>query len=155
MKWNGLANMPVVAEYTSTNLTDWTGPTVLVQGTNAANFYECPDVFKTANGTYLVYSEINNSDRDAVYTIRLNLANQKIYFNKDGSNSVQEINQVPMPRSDDGVYRIRIYNDQSVCVMYVNDHVAFTNRIYGMPNNPWRMACEHGSVTVNGLTVKN
>ena len=308
MEWNGSANMPVVAEYTSTNLTDWEGPTVLVQGTNAANFYECPDVFKTANGTYLVYSEINNSDRkvhylykpngasawtvpavdvldgkyfyagktaadpydryifgwcssyetpgvgdgvawggtlvthklyekaagtlaltvphkfltnfgtvgtlktretsgavtlsggtytmaenssvsfgrlkvknaieatvtassntdevfafsfvdnsdrDAVYTIRLNLANQKIYFNKDGSNSVQEINQVPMLRSDDGVYRIRIYNDQSVCVMYVNDQVAFTNRIYGMPKNPWRMACEHGSVTVSGLTVKN
>jgi beta-fructofuranosidase len=289
-------------------LTDWEGPTVLVQGTNAANFYECPDVFKTANGTYLVYSEINNSDRkvhylykpngasawtvpadnvldgqgfyagktaydgydryifawcdrrvgninenglawggtlvthklyekaagtlaltvphafltnfgtvgtlktretsgtvtlsggtytmaenssvsfgrlkvknaieatvtassntdevfafsfvdnsdrDAVYTIRLNLANQKIYFNKDGSNSVQEINQVPMPQSADGVYNIRIYNDQSVCVMYVNDQVAFTNRIYGMPKNPWRMACEHGSVTVSGLTVKN
>ena len=307
-KWNGSVNMPVVAEYTSTNLTDWTGPMVLVQGTNAANFYECPDVFKTANGTYLVYSEINNSDRkvhylykpngasawtvpafdvldgqgfyagktaydgydryifgwcdrrvgninenglawggtlvthklyekaagtlaltvphkfltnfgtvgtlktretsgtvtlsggtytmaenssvsfgrlkvknaieatvtassntdevfafsfvdnsdrDAVYTIRLNLAHQKIYFNKDGSNSVQEINQVPMPRSDDGVYNIRIYNDQSVCVMYVNDQVAFTNRIYGMPKNPWRMACEHGSVTVSGLTVKN
>lgn len=307
-KWNGSANMPVVAEYTSADLTTWTGPTVLVQGTNAANFYECPDVFKTANGTYLVYSEINNSDRkvhylykpngasawtvpavdvldgqgfyagktaydgydryifgwcdrragsinenglawggtlvthklyekaagtlaltvphafltnfgtvgtlktretsgtvtmsggtytmaenssvsfgrlkvknaieatvtassntdevfafsfvdnsdrDAVYTIRLNLANQKIYFNKDGSNSVQEINQVPMPRSADGVYNIRIYNDQSVCVMYVNDQVAFTNRIYGMPQNPWRMACEHGSVTVSGLTVKN
>jgi beta-fructofuranosidase len=308
MEWNGSANMPVVAEYTSANLTDWEGPTVLVQGTNAANFYECPDVFKTANGTYLVYSEINNSDRkvhylykpngasawtvpavdvldgqgfyagktaydgydryifgwcdrragsinenglawggtlvthklyekaagtlaltvphkfltnfgtvgtlktretsgmvtmsggtytmaenssvsfgrlkvknaiettvtassntdevfafsfvdnsdrDAVYTIRLNLAHQKIYFNKDGSNSVQEINKVPLLPSADGVYNIRIYNDQSVCVMYVNDQVAFTNRIYGMPKNPWRMACEHGSVTVSGLTVKN
>lgn len=307
-KWNGSANMPVVAEYTSADLTTWTGPMVVVEGTNAANFYECPDVFKTTNGTYLVYSEINNSDRkvhylykpngasawtvpadnvldgqgfyagktaydgydryifgwcdrrvgsinenglawggtlvthklyekaagtlaltvphkfltnfgtvgtlktretsgtvtmsggtytmaenssvsfgrlkvknaieatvtassntdevfafsfvdnsdrDAVYTIRLNLAHQKIYFNKDGSNSVQEINQVPMPRSADGVYRIRIYNDQSVCVMYVNDQVAFTNRIYGMPKNPWRMACEHGCVTVSGLTIKN
>ena len=67
MKWNGSANMPVVAEYTSTDLTDWTGPTVVVEGNNPANFYECPDVFKIGDRTYLVYSEINGSDRKVHY----------------------------------------------------------------------------------------
>ena len=307
MKWNGSANMPVVAEYTSTNLTDWTGPTVVVEGNNPANFYECPDVFKIGDRTYLVYSEINgsdrkvhylykpdngtwtvptidvldgqgfyagktaydgydryifgwcdrrsgntndgalawggtlvahklyrkddgtlgltvphtflshfnvertprlketmgtmvetdgayamsagsklsfgrlkqknaitatftassntneifgftlvdNSDQDAVYTIRLNLQNQKIYFNKDSrGGGMSEITQVPLPRSPDGKYHIRMYNDQSVCTLYVNDQVAFTNRIYGMPRNPWKIICEQGSVTMENLQWK-
>lgn len=307
MKWNGSANMPVVAEYTSTDLTTWAGPTVVVEGNNPANFYECPDVFKIGDRTYLVYSEINgsdrkvhylykpdngtwtvptidvldgqgfyagktasdgtdryifgwcdrrsgntndgalawggslvthklyrksdgtlaltvphtflphynvnrvprlkktsgtvsqsgstytmeagsslsfgrlkqknginvtftasnntneifgfsfvdNSDKDAVYTLRINLQNQKIYYNKDSrSGEVSEINQAALPHSDNGVYNIRIYNDQSVCVLYVNDEVAFTNRIYGMPRNPWKIICEQGSVTVQNLVWK-
>ena len=59
-----------------------------------------------------------------------------------------------MPRSANGEYNIRIYNDQSVCVLYVNDEVAFTNRIYGMPRNPWKMVCEQGTVTVSHLEWK-
>ena len=101
------------------------------------------------------FTFVDNSDKDAVYTVRLNLQNEKIYFNKDARNGgVTEINQVPLPRSANGEYNIRIYNDQSVCVLYVNDEVAFTNRIYGMPRNPWKMVCEQGTVTVSHLEWK-
>ena len=101
------------------------------------------------------FSFVDNSDKDAVFTVRLNLQNEKIYFNKDARNGgVTEINQVPLPRSANGEYNIRIYNDQSVCVLYVNDEVAFTNRIYGMPRNPWKMVCEQGTVTVSNLEWK-
>ena len=101
------------------------------------------------------FSFVDNSDKDAVYTVRLNLQDKKIYFNKDARNGgVTEINQVPLPRSANREYNIRIYNDQSVCVLYVNDEVAFTNRIYGMPRNPWKMVCEQGTVTVSHLEWK-
>ena len=113
--------------------------------------------FTASNNTNEIFgfTYVDNSDQDAVYTLRINLQNQKIYYNKDSrSGEVSEINQVALPHSDNGVYNIRIYNDQSVCVLYVNDEVAFTNRIYGMPRNPWKIICEQGSVTVENLVWK-
>lgn len=100
-------------------------------------------------------SFVDNDNTDARYTVRINLESQMIYFNKDlKAGGVSEINKMTLPRSGDGKYRIRVCSEQSVCVVYVNDHVAFTNRIYGLARNPLSIFCENGTVRMEDLKVK-
>ncbi len=91
------------------------------------------------------YSDGNNTR----YSFRLNLANQKLYLNKDvNGGGVTEISQIALPRTSDGVYNLKVFHEQSIIVVYVNDKIAFTNRIYNMARNPWSIFCENGSVEV-------
>ncbi len=91
------------------------------------------------------YSDGNNTR----YSFRLNLANQKLYLNKDvNGGGVTEISQIALPRTSDGVYNLKVVHEQSIIVVYVNDKIAFTNRIYNMARNPWSIFCENGSVEV-------
>ena len=50
-------------------------------------------------------------------------------------------------------YKIDIYTDNSVLVMYVNDNVCYTQRIYGIQKNCWSVNNYGGSVTVSDVTV--
>ena len=94
----------------------------------------------------------DNSDNNTRYSFRLNLANQMMYLNRDNKGGgVEELNQVPLPRSADGVYNLRIYQEQSVIVVYVNDQIAFTNRIYNQGRNPWSVFCDSGRVSLKGV----
>lgn len=96
------------------------------------------------------FSLRDNSNNDIRFSFRMNLADQKLYLNKDNKNgNVEEISQVSLPRSADGVYNLRIYHEQSIIVVYVNDKIAFTNRIYNISRNPWSVFCENGSVKVD------
>ena len=91
------------------------------------------------------YSDGNNTR----YSFRLNLANQKLYLNKDvNGGGVTEISQKALPRTSDGVYNLKVVQEQSIIVIYVNDKIAFTNRIYNMARNPWSIFCESGTVEV-------
>ena len=41
----------------------------------------------------------------------------------------------------------------STCVVYINDNVAYTNRIYGMQKNPWSINSYSGTVEVSAVKV--
>lgn len=56
----------VLAEYTSTNLTDWTSAGVFMT-MMWDRFYECPDLFKMGDWWYLVYSEQHDAIRRVQY----------------------------------------------------------------------------------------
>ena len=51
----------------------------------------------------------------------------------------------------DRVYHIDIYIDRSVFVLYINDQVCYTNRIYGLQNKPWTIRCYNGSVQITDI----
>ena len=53
----------------------------------------------------------------------------------------------------DNTYTIDIYTDNSVCVMYINDNVCWTNRIHGIQKNCWSVDCFNGTITVSDLSV--
>ena len=53
----------------------------------------------------------------------------------------------------DNVYNVTIFTDNSVCVVYINDNVAYTNRIYGIQKNPWSINSYSGTVDVSNLKV--
>ena len=49
------------------------------------------------------------------------------------------------------VYQVDIYIDRSVLVMYINDNVCYTNRIYGLSGKPWTIRCYNGSVQIANI----
>ena len=56
-------------------------------------------------------------------------------------------------RPADNIYNIDIYTDNSVLVMYINDTVCYTQRIYGIQKNCWSVNNYGGSVTVGDVKV--
>lgn len=108
---------------------------------------------KTANAVFGFSLRENSSNDDPRFSFRLNTATNQLYFNKDfktGStySGTQEISAVDLPAPVDGKYNLRIYQEQSICVVYVNDQVALTSRIYNISRNPWSIFCESGTVEV-------
>lgn len=52
--------------------------------------------------------------------------------------------EVRLPAAVNGEYKVTIVVENSVCVAYVNDEVALSNRIYAMAQNPWGIFAEDG-----------
>lgn len=94
------------------------------------------------------------------YTLRINAENEwnrKINFEEEGSEGRGFIGGIDGGRTfetpADGVYHIDIYTDNSVCVVYINDMYAYTNRIYGIQQNGWSINNYGGNITVSDLKV--
>ena len=81
-----------------------------------------------------------------------------VSFEQEGEGGIGYINSVGsyhFNRPADNVYHIDIYTDHSVVVMYVNDVLAYTQRIYGIEDNGWSINnySNTGSLTITDLSV--
>ena len=56
-------------------------------------------------------------------------------------------------RPENNEYNIDIYTDNSVLVMYINDIVCCTQRIYGIQKNCWSINNYGGSITISDVKV--
>jgi beta-fructofuranosidase len=74
---------------------------------------------------------------------------EKVY----GKGFINGIDSYGFDRPADNTYNIDIYTDNSVMVMYVNDKVCYTQRIYGIDKNCWSVNNYGGSVTVSNVKV--
>lgn len=89
--------------------------------------------------------------------------NPVVRFVKDAKEGAGEvvINEMPLLKSDvddwfeTTGYDITVITDNRLCVFYINDAYAFTNRIYGIEGNPWALFYESGSgeIQVSNLKV--
>lgn len=88
-------------------------------------------------------------NRREVYTVTFNITEAKLQLNKElrlaGSSEI--ITSVPLLLADNNEYKVTLFIENSICVLYVNDQIAFTNRIYKMSDNPWRIFSNDGTVT--------
>lgn len=86
-------------------------------------------------------------DRTNVYSIRFDLKKQRLVMSKDdltrGTTPSQTDVALTVPA--DKKFKIKIVTEKSVCVMYVNDKIAFSNRIDEMPENPWAIFTDKGT----------
>ena len=104
-------------------------------------------------------SLVRDTDADKYYTMVFNPENEnwrKINFEQEGAEGkgfVEGIDSYGFSRPADNVYHIDIYTDNSVMVMYVNDNVCYTNRIYGIQKNCWSVNNYGGSITVSDVKV--
>jgi len=78
----------------------------------------------------------------------------KLNFEQEGPGGMGFIPYIDgyfFDQPSDRVYNIDIYIDRSVVVVYINDNVCYTNRIYGVPAQPWTFRCYSGSVQVSAV----
>jgi len=113
--------------------------------------------FSLCRGT----SMISTADSSVYYTVVLNSENatqRKINFEERGEGGmgfVGYIDSYPFPKPEDNTYTIDAYTDNSVCVVYVNDKVCWTNRIHGIQKNCWSIDCLSGRIQVSDISVTN
>jgi beta-fructofuranosidase len=51
------------------------------------------------------------------------------------------------------LFNVKIILEKSLCVMYINDNVAFTNRISNMNQNPWMIFADEGTVKFSNIKI--
>ena len=121
-------------------------------------------------------SLVRSTDIDFYYTMVFNPENEnwrKINFEQEGyrivkvlkedgteeevkvngKGFVEGIDSYGFDRPSDNTYKIDIYTDNSVMVMYVNDNICYTNRIYGIQKNCWSVNNYGGSITISDVKV--
>jgi beta-fructofuranosidase len=72
---------------------------------------------------------------------------------EEGKGFIEGIDGYGFARPQDNVYKVDIYTDNSVLVLYINDNVAYTQHIYGIQKNCWSINNYGGSVNVSDLKV--
>ena len=70
-----------------------------------------------------------------------------------GKGFIEAVDGYIFDRPEDNVYNIDIYTDNSVLVMYINNAVCYTQRIYGIQKNCWSVDSYGGNVTVSNVKV--
>ena len=105
-------------------------------------------------------SLVRGTDSKKYYTMVVNPeegnAKRKINFEQEGEEGqgfVEGIDGNIFPRPADNTYKIDIYTDNTVMVMYINDNVCYTQRIYGITKNCWSINNYGGSVTISDVKV--
>ena len=80
-----------------------------------------------------------------------------LFMNKDtrnGGAGKTELNFTPLVVPTNRIFNVKIIIEKSICVVYINDNIAFTNRIYKMDQNPWTIFADQGTVKVNQLKIE-
>ena len=104
-------------------------------------------------------SLVRSTDDVPYYTMMIQPENdnwRKINFEQegvDGKGFIEGIDGYGFDRPADNTYKIDIYTDHNVMVMYVNDNICYTNRIYGIQNNCWSINNYGGSITISDVKV--
>lgn len=99
------------------------------------------------------------TDSEKYYSIIVNPESdtrRKLNFEEEGPSGIGFVNGIDSYTFNtpaDGIYHITVYTDNSVCTVYVNDNVAYTNRIYGTQKNCWSVNCYSGSIQVSDIRV--
>ena len=127
-------------------------------------------------------SFVRSTDPDYYYTLVVNPEEQdgddenirKVNFEQEGYRIVEEWSEEEQKmvekkvygkgfiegadgygfyRPENNEYNIDIYTDNSVLVMYINDIVCCTQRIYGIQKNCWSINNYGGSITISDVKV--
>ena len=78
----------------------------------------------------------------------------KVNFEQEGPDAMGFIPYIDgyfFSQPANNVYQVDIYIDRSVLVMYINDNMCYTNRIYGLSGKPWTIRCYDGSVQIANI----
>jgi beta-fructofuranosidase len=122
-------------------------------------------------------SFVRSTDPDYYYTLVVNPEEEnarKVNFEQEGYRIVEEWSEEEQKmvekkvngkgfiegadgygfyRPENNEYNIDIYTDNSVLVMYINDIVCCTHRIYGIQKNCWSINNYGGNITVSDLNI--
>lgn len=99
------------------------------------------------------------SDSELFYSIIVNPESEttrKINFEEEGgvgfiSNTDGYVFNTP----EDGVYDITIVTDNSIVTVYINDNVAYTNRVYTTAKNCWSINSYGGNISISDIKTSS
>ncbi len=104
------------------------------------------------------FSFARGTDSEKFYSMVMNPESdtkRKLNFEEEGGiGFVNGIDSYVFDTPADYVYNVTVCTDNSVCTVYVNDVLAYTNRIYGTQKNCWSINCYGGDITVSDIEVK-
>ena len=106
-------------------------------------------------------SLVRGTDSGKYYTLIVNpegVTNRKINFEEEGAEGkgfIEAIDSYMFLTPADNTYKIDIFTDNSVLVIYINDNVCYTNRIYGIQHNCWSVNSYNGTIAVTDIKVTN
>ena len=102
-------------------------------------------------------------DLSQVYSVVFDLTSSNnysmpaLFLNRESNYTTgsytDELNFTPLIVPEDHVFDIKIVIEKSICVVYVDNNVAFTNRIYKMDRNPWTIFVDDGTIDVSDLSI--
>lgn len=69
------------------------------------------------------------------------------------SHAGKDHNFTPLVVPQDRIFNVKIILEKTLCVMYVNDNVAFSNRISNMNQNPWMIFADQGTVRFENIKI--
>jgi beta-fructofuranosidase len=105
-------------------------------------------------------SFVRGTDSKQYYTMVVNPewagGRRKVNFEQEGPEGKGFIDGADgyiFVRPADNTYKIDIYTDNSVLVMYINDVCSYTQRIYGIQKNCWSINNYGGSITVSDVKI--
>ena len=105
------------------------------------------------------FSLVRGTDSKKYYSVIVNPESdvkRKLNFEEEeeeGKGFIDGIDGYIFDTPADNIYHITVYTDNSICVVYINDNVAYTNRIYGMQKNCWSVNNYGGSIEVSDIKV--
>lgn len=92
--------------------------------------------------------------RNEVFAIVFDLVKNQVRLDKVIKNSTPlNLTQLPLKVPMNKEFDITIVSENSVCVIYINDEIAFTNRIYKMNQNSWAVFADNGEVSFSDLKI--
>lgn len=100
-------------------------------------------------------SVARDANTEVFYSLVVNPENgglRKVNFEQEGGiGFIAGIDSYFFSSPQDRTYRVDIYIDNSVLVLYINDALCYTNRIYRMQQHGWSINCYSGSAQVRDI----
>lgn len=119
---------------------------------NHISFTAVAENKEAAFGISLCHGTEMNSLKDSsvYYSIQIlpedDKMNYRVKFSQEhGKGICGGVDSYQMPIPEDLTYHVELYTDNSVVVVYVNDQICWTNRIYGQQKNCWGLETFNGS----------
>ena len=95
------------------------------------------------------------SETNTAFKIAFESGNSRItaYNVIDGND--QFVNQIPFQLVEGEEYHFNITMNEDVCVVYINDQLAFSNRLYGSIGKKWGIYADTGKVVFSNINLKD
>ena len=110
--------------------------------------------------TLVVNPEKQDGDEENIRKVNFEQEGYRIKINDQGEEEkvygkgfIEGADGYGFYRPENNEYNIDIYTDNSVLVMYINDIVCCTHRIYGIQKNCWSINNYGGNITISDLKI--